>query len=141
MAHIPVVGLWRRLFAMLYDTLLLFGVLLIASAVGMLFTGNEATESWLMNLWFLFVTFIYFAWPWTLTGQTLGMKTWKIRLLSEEGKRVTWLQALIRFLTAIPSIAVGGLGLWWLLVDENKLAMHDRFSKTVLVDLKKIPQN
>ena len=139
---LPAVGLARRLFAMFYDSLLLIALLLIAAAVGTIFTDGEATDPGnpLMTTWLFFVSFFYFAWPWLNTGQTLGMKTWRIRLERIDGKPVTLWHILLRFLSAIPSIGLGGIGLLWMLFNNDKLALHDIFSETRLVDIKNLGQ-
>ncbi len=135
---LPNVGLLRRLSAMFYDSLLLLALLMVATFIGLLFTGGEATEPGnpLMTTWLFLVAFFYFAWPWMNTGQTLGMKTWRIRLERIDGKPLTLWHVLLRFISAIPSIGVGGLGLLYMLIDDNKLALHDKFSETRLVDIK-----
>jgi len=140
LAKLPTVGLSRRLFAIFYDTLLLLALLLVATAVGTIFTDGEATDPGnpLMTTWLFFVSFFYFAWPWFNTGQTLGMKTWRIRLERIDGKPLTLWHILLRFLSAIPSIGLGGVGLWWMLFNKDKLALHDIFSETRLVDIKQI---
>jgi uncharacterized RDD family membrane protein YckC len=47
---------------------------------------------------FLFIVFaIYFVWFWS-RGQTLAMKTWDIRLVDRQGRRVTQARALLRYL-------------------------------------------
>ncbi|HIJ23938.1 MAG: RDD family protein [Gammaproteobacteria bacterium] len=138
--HLPNVGLLRRLFAIFYDSLLLLALLFVAAALGTLFTDGEATDPGnpLMSTWLFFVSFFYFAWPWMNTGQTLGMKTWRIRLERIDGKPLTLWHLLLRFITAIPSIGIAGLGLLWMLIDKDQLALHDKFSETRLVDIKQI---
>ena len=62
----------------------------------------------------LMVIFIFNAWFWTHGGQTLGMKTWRIRLVNENGSVLSWGQALLRYLCALPSwfiILIGTTGL------------------------------
>lgn len=137
---LPNVGLLRRLAAMFYDSILLLALLFFAAAVGTLFTDGEATDPGnpLMTTWLFFVSFFYFAWPWMNTGQTLGMKTWRIHLQRIDGKPLTLWHVLLRFISAIPSIGIGGLGLLYMLLDEENLALHDKFSETRMVDIKSI---
>jgi uncharacterized RDD family membrane protein YckC len=42
---------------------------------------------------------------------------------------------MLRFLCAIPCWALLGLGYLWILVDRDRMAVHDRLSKTVIVRL------
>jgi uncharacterized RDD family membrane protein YckC len=44
---------------------------------------------------------------------------------------------LLRFFAAILSWSAGGLGFLWILVDRDRMAWHDRLSKTEVVLLAK----
>ncbi len=44
------------------------------------------------------LVFAYFGWSWTRSGQTLGMRAWRIRLESAGARRLTWAESLVRFL-------------------------------------------
>jgi len=46
---------------------------------------------------------------------------------------------LLRFMVAIPSLALAGLGLFWMLFDRDKMAVHDRISESVIVRLPRNP--
>jgi len=128
----------RRLMAMLYDTLLLFSVLLLATGLAELVTqGSLHYHNPFFRTWLFLVCFLFYAWFWTHGGQTLGMRTWRLRLQRLDGKPVTLWQALLRFLSAIPSLALLGLGMFWMLIDRNKMTWHDRFSESVIVQLPK----
>ena len=61
------------------------------------------------------------------------MKTWRIRLVTDEGLAVRPAQALLRYLLCWPSIALGGAGILWALVDRDHLFLHDRLAGTQLV--------
>ena len=131
-------GLFRRLMAMCYDLLLLFSLLLLATALALLVTrGTLNYHDPLFRSYLFLICFWFYAWFWTHGGQTLGMRAWRLRLQRLDGRPVTLWQALLRFLVAIPSCAVFGLGLLWLLVDKNHMAVHDRISESVIVRLPK----
>jgi uncharacterized RDD family membrane protein YckC len=49
-----------------------------------------------------------------------------------DGARITWAQALIRYLTAYLSWLALGLGFWWSLWDKDRKTWHDRLSGTEL---------
>lgn len=128
-------GLLRRLGAMFYDGLLLFGVLYFASALAVLARGGEAIpphQPW-FGAYLGAVTYIYFAWQWVRGGQTLGMKTWRIRLTGINGAPVGWRAATARFVAALLSWAPCGLGFLWSVFDGQHMAWHDRLSRTILV--------
>jgi len=91
-------GLRRRMACLLYEGILMFGVVFIS---GYLFGTLSQTRNALDNRnalqAFLFVVFgIYFVWFWS-KGQTLAMKTWNIRLVDRNGQAVTQLRALLRY--------------------------------------------
>lgn len=94
-------ALARRMACWLYEGMLLFGVVFIA---GYLFSALSQTRHALDNRpglqAFLFLVLgIYFTWFWH-RGQTLAMKTWHIRVLSAQGRPLTQIQALRRYLAS-----------------------------------------
>ncbi|PKM44407.1 MAG: hypothetical protein CVV05_11725 [Gammaproteobacteria bacterium HGW-Gammaproteobacteria-1] len=132
---LPPCPLPRRLVAAVYDTVLLLGVELFAFVPYTLLRRGAGDGSFdpLALLWLLIVAFLFFGWFWTHGGQTLGMRTWRIRLQNRDGGVVSWAQALRRYLAALVSWAVFGLGFWWSLWDKEKMTWHDRWSDSVLV--------
>jgi uncharacterized RDD family membrane protein YckC len=91
-------GLWRRMACWLYEGILLFGVVFLA---GYLFSTLSQTRNALDNRnalqAFIFIIFgIYFVWFWA-KGQTLAMKTWNIRVVDRNGKAISQLHALGRY--------------------------------------------
>lgn len=125
----------RRLAALLYDAVLLFGVEVMAFIPYTMLRHGTSTGSFdpLALLWMLGIAYLFFGWFWVHGGQTLGMRTWGIRVQTHDGKPVSWLQALLRFGMAMVSWAVLGLGFWWALWDKDRLTWHDRWSESVLV--------
>ncbi|MDH5190395.1 MAG: RDD family protein [Gammaproteobacteria bacterium] len=130
-------GLMKRLAVMLYDGMLLFGVLFFASLIVMLPVDEPetiATHLW-YQVYLVVVCYLYFAYAWTRSGQTLGLKTWKLRVQQPDGKSITWVQSLIRFVSAIISWSIFGMGFLWILFDKNNMAWHDYLSKTEIIKL------
>lgn len=130
-------SLFRRLAANFYDLLLLLGVLFVASAIAVAINGGVAVQHPAYYLALSLVTFGFFGWFWTHGGETLGLRTWRLRLISEKSDTVTWKQAAIRFVCAFIAYLPVGLGLLWMLVDKDKLALHDKLSSTRLIILPK----
>ena len=126
----------RRLVAMSYEILLLSGVvavLVIAPHVLIgAFAHRLATPAILWAHLFL-VLLVYFIWFWSNGGQTLAMKTWRIRLLTCDGLPVRPAQALLRFLLCWPSLVLCGVGIVWALIDRDGQFLHDRIAGTQLV--------
>lgn len=134
-------GLARRLMAIVYDLFLLMALIFIATAVAMAFNKGDAIEPGQPIYPFyvgglLVVSFGFYGWFWTHGGQTLGMKTWKMKLQQENGQAITWPLALLRFITAIISWAAGGMGFLWSLFHPQRRTWHDIASRCVLVDLR-----
>ena len=136
-AHKPV-GLFLRLAAIFYDLLLLTAVLFIATALLLPVTQGEAIKPGnpFYALYLVGVCFIYFGWFWTHSGQTLGMKTWRIKVCRFDGGPLTWQHALLRFVGAIMSWLPLGLGFFWSLFSKDKTTWHDDMSRTILVSLR-----
>jgi uncharacterized RDD family membrane protein YckC len=133
---LPPAGMLRRLGAMFYDCLLMLSALLVAIALLLLFSRGTLTYHNPFFRAFLFLTcFTFYAWFWTHGGQTLGMRTWRLRLQRVDGGPVTLWQALLRFMLAIPSLALCGLGFFWMLIDRQKLTLYDRLSHSLIVQL------
>ncbi len=119
---------------MMYEAILLFGVLFIA---GYLFDTLTQSRHALhlrhaRQFWLFVVIGAYFVICWRRSGQTLPMKTWGLRLVDAAGGRVSLPKAILRYVLAVP-ITVTGLGFLWTLVDRDKQFLHDRLVGTRLV--------
>ena len=127
-------GLLRRLAALVYDALLLFAVLFAATVPAVIVTGGEAVgpNHPAFTAWLLAVSYLYFGWCWTRSGQTLGMRAWRMRVRTREGEPLGWGRSLVRFTAAMVSIGAAGIGLLWVAFDRERLSLHDRLSATVL---------
>jgi uncharacterized RDD family membrane protein YckC len=121
---------------MVYEALLLFGVAFLATWMFQFAAGTLVIEGWRRHLLQLFVLAVfaaYFLWCWLRGGQTLAMKTWRIRLVSKVGHRnLAPRAALLRFVAAlllVPTL----LGILWALVDRDRQFLHDRLAGSLLV--------
>ena len=133
------VTLPRRLAAIFYDALLLSSVLFLATLMILPLISRTAIESGNLayNLYLLTMAYLYFSWQWMNGGQTLGMKSWRIQLVTMNNQRPDWKQATLRFLLAMLSWSLLGAGFLWSLFDKERLALHDRLSSTRLILLEK----
>lgn len=128
-------GLWRRLAAAVYDLFLLVGIWIVAVLALLPFNGGEAPagDSWWFRAYLLFVPCLFFGWFWTHGGQTLGMRAWRFRVVTDARHDLTWPLAGRRFAWALVSWSAAGAGFFWSLVDPQWRTWHDRLSGTRLM--------
>jgi RDD family len=88
----------------------------------------------LFQLWLVGVLAAYFSYCWTHGGQTLAMKTWRIRLVTSDGAPIALRQAIARFLIALCGVLLLGAGFWWAFFDRDRQFLHDRLCNTRLVE-------
>ncbi len=147
----------RRLLSMTYESMLMFAVVFVA---GYLFDALTQSRSGLTlrhprQAWLFVVLGVYFVWFWTHGGQTLAMKTWRIRLAGQPGLPLTVGQAIARYLLlwifvlptlsilfafdvqGWPAMAVLAVALllppFYALLDRDGQFLHDRLLGTRLV--------
>ncbi len=123
---------------MLYDAVILLGLLMLASAIALPFggEGKMAFQDFGITLWLIVVCAAYLTTSWR-AGMTLGMRAWRVRLISADGATISWPRCLLRFLAGIISVTVFGLGILWALLDGQKRGWHDLAAKTLLIRLEK----
>jgi uncharacterized RDD family membrane protein YckC len=128
-------SLFRRLAAGVYDIFLIFALLLFATGIALLL--NKGHSFGPSNLFFTLylTTFIglFYCWFWTHGGQTLGMQAWKIKVVDNNLQHITWQMAIKRFVFAVPSVGLFGVGYIMSFFTQNKLSVHDFASKTRVI--------
>jgi len=128
-------GIKRRLVCLLYEALVVFSILIIGFLLPQIvlsgFGWNVAPRGLWLHVFALLM--LYFVWCWLNGGQTLPMKTWKLRLVDANGSALRPLQAVLRYLIAWPSIMCFGIGLLWALVDKDHRFLHDRLAGTKIL--------
>jgi uncharacterized RDD family membrane protein YckC len=134
-------GFGRRFAALIYDSLLLAALLLVYTGILVGIRGGAITEAGGGYWWYLYrggeVTIVaaYYVVNWMRSGQTLGMRAWHLRAVSESGKPLRFLPALWRCVCGFLAWAPAALGVFWLYADPEHLALHDRLSGTRVVHL------
>ncbi len=124
-----------RIAAMVYEALLVTAVIFVAALPFLYLVGNAET-GWrhlAFQLYLLGVMFAYFSAFWLRSGQTLAMKTWRIRLVDLAGGTISLKQAALRFALALVGLMLAGAGFWWALFDRDRQFLHDRLARTRLV--------
>jgi uncharacterized RDD family membrane protein YckC len=125
----------RRLLSLVYESLLL-AALLMAGALPFSVAAQPADSLAarpLLQLYLLALAGAYFTWQWLHGGQTLPMKTWRMRLVTREGAALTRGHALKRLVFAVAGSALLGAGFLWALVDRDRRFLHDRLAGTKIV--------
>lgn len=147
-------GFFRRLAAMIYDTLVavavamcaamvLIVVLLIAlsnqwlSLQGYSDPASLIQHSWqyrlLIQSWVVAWVVGFFLWFWRNGGQTIGMRAWRLRIFSTLDEPVTWNRLIIRLI-----FSFGGLGTLLVLLDrKQRQSLQDRIAHTEVLFLSK----
>lgn len=152
-------NLKRRLVCMIYEALLVFGVVFFASFIFDVATQSKhalmlrhAREAFLF-----FVIGAYFIFFWRRSGQTLAMQTWRIKLVDMNGQKLPLVKAIVRYCLAwcwcLPGFIVAyqlglknaqllipvtlGFVAWGStsLFDKDGQFLHDKLAKTRLIQL------
>jgi len=148
----PRAGFRRRFGSWVYDFLLSFAVYMVAGALAFLIFNvlikfglidmngyehaidlqqSSLLYSGLIYAWNIAWVSFFFIFFWTKSGQTLGMRAWRLRLQNRDGSLITKSIGLKRLL---PTLL--GLGNLTLLFDrKNKLSLQDRLTNTEVVVL------
>ena len=131
-------GLFRRLAAILYDSLLIIAMWLITTLMLVAFINDgTALQGPLFQFGLYFEACLFYSYFWRLRGQTLGMQVWKIKLISPSLQTLSWQECFARLFFALVSVSMLGLGFIWMLFDPDRLTWHDRASGTRVVLLRK----
>ena len=114
-----------------------FAVELIAGTdSNQLVDGKVQTDPLVDNILFILMLASssgFYLWFWTKSGQTLGMIAWRIKLIDQHGQLIKLQQGIVRFLAAWPAFFLFGIGYFWIYIDAQGDALHDKFSKTRVV--------
>lgn len=127
-------GLFRHLAIIAYDLFLLFALYLVTTFFIVILNKGEAiSQGNPFFLLFLFLlSFFFYGWFWTHGGQTIGMRSWKVKLHSDKGTAISWQQALVRYLFSLIVWLPFGAGFWWQFIMKKSKSWPDLFSATYL---------
>lgn len=131
-------GWFRRLACAVYDALLVLAWVLIASLPVAALAG-DVSDGWRLYLFRLYVfaaVGAYFVFSWSRGGQTLALKTWRMRIERADGSALRPRAALHRFLLASLGALLLGAGYLWAFFDREKQFLHDRLAGTRLTDIR-----
>jgi len=125
----------RRAVSLLYEALLLTALVLAGSLPLVMLTHEmgDGLARLLLQLHLVVLAGAYFAWQWRRGGQTLAMKTWRLRVVTREGAPLTWRHALKRYGYAFAGTLAFGTGFLWALADRDGQFLHDRLAGTMII--------
>ncbi len=142
----------RRLASLVYESILLFGVAFIAAYLFLALTQSKypipSPMRHLFQSYMFAVIGIYFVWCWRHGGQTLPMKTWKMRVTDQAGSTVSlaraWWRYTMIWVTLLPALllysfgykwglAVLPLPLLWAVIDPGRQFLYDRLARTAII--------
>jgi uncharacterized RDD family membrane protein YckC len=86
----------------------------------------------------LLAMLVYHVGFWTWKQTTIGGIICQLRLVRIDGTPLRFVDALVRGLSGIFSVAVVGLGVFWILRDPERQSWHDKIAGTYAV---KVPRN
>lgn len=126
-------SLRRRLACNLYEGLLLIAVLLVAAFPIAALTRYLSPELGItiLRVYLFLIAGAYFAVFWR-KGQTLAMKTWRIRLVTTTGSVPSYSQLWLRYSLACLNLVIFGIGWWAALFRPDRQFLQDHFSGTRL---------
>jgi uncharacterized RDD family membrane protein YckC len=87
---------------------------------------------------FLFLLLAYHVGFWASKGTTVGGIITQLRIVRTDGTGLRFADALVRALGSVFSVAVVGLGFYWITRDPERQAWHDRIAGTYVV---KVPRD
>jgi len=117
LAALPRAGFSIRMLALLID------IVLVAIIMNMLSDGNL----------FLLVLAAYGAVMWKLKGTTIGGIICHLKVVRLDGHEFGWDTAIVRALSCFLSLAIVGLGFFWIMFDDERQSWHDKIAGTIVV--------
>src|SRR5437868_14671924 len=99
---------WQRIAALIYDSFVMFSVILLATAIATFCYQGKSFYDIRVFYWaYLFIVWgIFLCWFWQQSGQTLGMLAWKIKVVDQANRKITWKKAVKRYVYSV--LSVGG---------------------------------
>ena len=84
------ITLWRRIASMLYDSVLIVALLIVMSLPLISFNIQEnIILKTTVQIYSYLIIQYFFVWFWVNTSGTLGMKSWKIKIVDINGNKIT----------------------------------------------------
>ena len=135
-SHPPRALVGWRLLALAYDLLPVLALWFVVAA-GFTAAHGDAVRGGALGLVEFAVLWAvagaYATLSWRRGGQTIGMKLWRLYVTAVDGGPPAPGRLWLRYLVGIASLLSAGLGFWWMWIDRDGLAWHDRASGTRMI--------
>ena len=126
---------FKILFANFYDLILLLTIWFALAIPFVLWQGHSFEESpaviFAFQVYIVGMTYVYLTYFWVHSGQTPGLRTWKLQLVNQDDTPVSRYNANLRFLFTVLFCLIGWIGL---LLPKQQL-LQDRFAKTKIIPI------
>lgn len=127
-----------RLAALLYDFFPVAALWFVTAALAVALHGGDAIHAdsaagWAEFVALWLVTGAYAVVSWRRGGQTIGMRAWRLHVVSIVDDVPRWRALTIRFVVGAASLLAFGAGFAWAWIDRDRLTWHDRASGTRIV--------
>ena len=110
-----------------------FGSRVGALALDVLLLGIAGALLHVEDGWMFLLIVVYHVGFWAWKGTTIGGIVCHLRVVRSDGTPLRFTEALVRGLSAIISVAVAGLGWFWMLWDPGRQTWHDKIAGTIVV--------
>ena len=110
-----------------------FGSRLGALALDVLLLGITGALLHIEHGWMFLLIVVYHVGFWAWKSTTIGGIVCHLRVVRSDGTPLRFTEALVRGLSAIFSVAVAGLGWFWMLWDPDRQTWHDKIAGTIVV--------
>jgi uncharacterized RDD family membrane protein YckC len=91
------------------------------------------SDPFFISAFVLIIIYIYFIFFVIFSGHTPGKAILGLRIVTTEGKKISFTRSTIRFLAYIPTLLSFGIGFFWLILDDQRQTWHDTLSGTFVV--------
>lgn len=123
-----------RIACLLYESVIISGVLLVAALLfhALPFAYGARYARTIFQIYLFAILGIYFCAFWTKSGQTIAMKTWRLRLTltNQTSRNLSLTKACVRYVLAWCSFLLLGFGFFWALFDSKGQYLHDKLLRT-----------
>jgi uncharacterized RDD family membrane protein YckC len=133
-------GFASRFAAFAVDVGVSLGVYMLALAAiswaAQVLTGKDITwhkgDIWVIIAYAVWA-FAYFAYCWAVSGRTVGMALFGVRVVRDDGTDASGRRAVVRTLALPLSFLLLGLGFTGILLGDRRRALHDVIAGTAVI--------